>query len=75
MQLYVLAASRVPKSLAMRTYVECSCKSRGIRTYKIIGLKLPCNETLTVYAGGVPLALPQTIYRGEWHTLCASKKS
>ncbi len=37
---------------------KCACKSFRIHSYKIIGLKLPWNDTLTKIRGGCPPPLP-----------------
>ena len=39
-------------SFGIRTYEECACKSRGMRTYGIFGLELPWNQHLHKKGGG-----------------------
>src|SRR5712692_10208891 len=41
-------------SFAMRSYKKCVRNSIGMRTYKIIGLKVPQNEQLQKTGGGSP---------------------
>jgi hypothetical protein len=49
----------------MNTYTKCSANPRGMRTFKIIGLKLSCNEHLQKNGGGEVLLLPSGHPRRE----------
>ena len=42
----------------MNTYAKCAVNPCRMRTYKIIGLKTPCNEHLQENGGGEVLLLP-----------------
>ena len=42
------------KPFRMRIYEKCARKSFGMRTYKIVGFKVPWNDTVPKNAGGVP---------------------
>ena len=44
------------KFFRMRTYEKCACKSPGMCTYEIIGLKVLLNEHLQKIGGGVGAA-------------------
>ncbi len=44
--------SRTSKSFAIHSYEKRACKPFGIRSYAIVGLKVPWNEYLQKKAGG-----------------------
>ena len=51
-------SAETDKSFTMRTYEKRACKSSGMCTCKIKGLKLPWNQHLRKMPGGPPLPHP-----------------
>ena len=54
------------KFFRMCTYEKCACKSPGMRTYEIIGLKVSWNEYLQKNPGGPPPSLPPCSRSPGW---------